>query len=356
MPFLTISLVNFRNLSNKPIDLSAPEVFLIGKNGQGKTNLLESLYIASYGNSFRTRTDSEIYTTGTNEYSIRAMYKAEKTDSISIISKNGKKQIEKNLKKIRSRKDLVNTIPCVLFFHNDLDFAVGSPERRRFFIDQSLSMYNPFYLDLLQKYTVLLKTKNKEIKEQKRVLLDSLDVQIASVGFEIISYRKKTIDEFNTIFSDIYEKVSGIDNVRIEYKPSWKHSSAEEVMAHLAARREKDILLGTCMSGPHRDKIHFVRNNELFISTASTGQLRLISLVLRTAQALFFTKITGKLPILLMDDVLLELDPDKRKSFTDLLPKYDQLFCTFLPGEPYKKYAKEKTLIYFVSNGEFHAE
>ena len=145
MPFLSISLYNFRNLEDKAIDLSAPEVFLVGQNGQGKTNLLEALYLAAYGNSFRTRNEAEIYKKNTNEYSIRVLFKEneERSHSISIISKDKKKIIEKNLKKIHDRKDFISTIPCILFCHDDLDFATGAPERRRFFIDQSLSLYDP---------------------------------------------------------------------------------------------------------------------------------------------------------------------------------------------------------------------
>ena len=105
MPFLSISPYNFRNLEDKAIDLSAPEVFLVGQNGQGKTNLLEALYLAAYGNSFRTRNEAEIYKKNTNEYSIRVLFKEneERSHRISIVSKDKKKIIEKNLKKIHDR-------------------------------------------------------------------------------------------------------------------------------------------------------------------------------------------------------------------------------------------------------------
>ena len=107
------------------------------------------------------------------------------------------------------------------------------------------------------------------------------------------------------------------------------------------------------MSGPHRDRINFVRDNKLFIPTASTGQCRLVSLLLRVAQAVYFTRVTGLKPVLLMDDVLLELDPDKRTKVTALLPEYDQLFCTFLPGEPYERYMYDTTKVYKIKSGEW---
>jgi DNA replication and repair protein RecF len=117
---------------------------------------------------------------------------------------------------------------------------------------------------------------------------------------------------------------------------------------------EQDKTFETTMSGPHRDRINFVLENKNFVQTASTGQCRLISLLLRVAQAVFYTRTTGLKPVLLMDDVLLELDPDKRQKLTALLPDYEQLFCTFLPGEPYERYMKDTTKIYKISNGEWY--
>ena len=115
-----------------------------------------------------------------------------------------------------------------------------------------------------------------------------------------------------------------------------------------------DKYLETTMSGPHRDRINFVLDKKLFVPVASTGQCRLISLLLRVAQSVYFTRTTGLKPVLLMDDVLLELDPNKRAKLTAMLPEYDQLFCTFLPGEPYERYMKETTKIYHIENGEWH--
>lgn len=97
-----------------------------------------------------------------------------------------------------------------------------------------------------------------------------------------------------------------------------------------------------------------MQNKEHFIPSASTGQRRLIALLLRTAQAVFYEKVTGIKPVLLMDDVMLELDPDKRQKLTSLLPEYDQLFCTFLPGEPYERYKHKGTRIYFLEKGVWH--
>lgn len=356
MPFLSVSLHNFRNIADSTIDLLAKEVYFVGENGQGKSNMLESLYLSAYGSSFKATNDNEIIKNGESFFGIRTIYKDsnERTHSITVKYKDHKKKIEKNTKNITDRKELLHTIPCILFNHDDLDFAVGSPDRKRFFIDQSLSLLDKDYVDIFRAYKKIVKSRNLVLKEQNYSLLDSLDYQLAEKGLEIIQKREHTIVTFNTIFSKLYEETSKIDNVSIEYAPSWKGSDIKDVLAFLSEKRVQDQNFGITLTGPHRDKIRFVRQKKDFVATASTGQRRLLSLVLRTAQAQYYSSVTGKLPVLLMDDVLLELDPDKRQKFTSLLPDYDQLVCTFLPGEPYEKYLKKNTKIYMLKNGTIY--
>jgi recF protein len=356
VPYLSISYTNFRNIHDGTIDLLGKEVYFVGDNGQGKSNILESLYLSAYGNSFRTRNDAEIIRNGENSCSVRAIFRDQRdhTNSINTFLQDGKKRIEKNAKNILDRKELVDTIPCVLFSHEDLDFSVGSPDRKRFFIDQSLSMYDSSYIDVLRQYKKILKTRNNILKEKNTGLLDIVDFQLVEKGLEVIKRRTRTITDFNRIFARLYEEVSGISNVTIDYTPSWKTPNSNEVLAQLAEKRNMDLLYGTSMSGPHRDHIRFFRDKKTFVPTASTGQRRLLSLLLRTAQAQFYTEVSGKKPVLLMDDVMLELDPDKRQRFTALLPDYDQLFCTFLPGEPYERYKKTTTRIYNIDGGQWN--
>ncbi len=358
MPFLNLSLYNYRNLLNESINLLANEVFFVGENGQGKSNLLEAVYMSSYASSFRTHTDSEIVKKGNRDFSVRGFFRDEtgKTDMVHVELKSGKKNILKNGKPIKDRKELINTIPCVLFCHDDMEFVNGEPERRRFFIDQSLSMYDLMYLDLIRKYKKILKSRNTVLKEMQYDLVDMYDQPLAETGLEIVKRRRNAVYQFNRIFIELYRDITGIDNVQIVYDPSWKTDSVSDILQSFIRKFEAEKSLGITLSGPHRDRIKFMRGEEPFIPHASTGQRRLVALMLRVAQAKYFREITGKKPVLLMDDVLLELDPEKRQKFTSLLPEYDQLFCTFLPGEPYERYKKENTLIYRISEGSWELE
>ena len=358
MPFLYQTFYNFRNLKNDTIDLSNREVFFVGENGQGKSNILESLYYSAYGISFRTHTDSQIVKKGEKDFSINSMYKkdAENAVKISVIFENGKKRIEKNDKKIQDRKEIINTIPCILFCHEDMRFATGEPEARRFFIDQSLTLYDSSYIDDMRNYKKILKSRNAILKSHDYEMLDVYDSQLAEYGLVIQDKRKKAIFMFNEIFGRLFEQITGIGGVTINYDPSWKNffPASQDLLPLLLSRRDQDKLLETTMSGPHRDKINFVKDGVPFVQTASTGQCRLISLILRVAQAVYYTRATGLKPVLLMDDVLLELDPDKRTKVTALLPEYNQLFCTFLPGEPYERYMHDSTKVYKIEKGEWH--
>ena len=343
--FLSLTLYNFRNLKNDTIDLFAKEVFFVGENGQGKSNLLEALYYASYASSFRTRNEGEVILNGEKEMSISALFNS--SDTTDLV----------NIKLL----NLINTIPCVLFSHSDIEFASGEPERRRFFIDQTLSMYDTLYLESLRRYRHVLKSRNTVLKEQKLDMLGAYNAQLAHYGLEIERKRRDAIFRFNQIFSNLFEEISGISDLVISYEPAWKKKSEtgfdfpneNEVISHLESRLEVDLKMNTTMSGPHRDRIRFLKNSFPFIPQASTGQRRLVSLVLRIAQGVFYTQVTGKKPVFLMDDVMLELDPAKREKFTSLLPEYDQLFCTFLPGEPYKNYIRNNTKIYSIENGSW---
>ena len=359
MPFLNVSYTNFRNLNDATIDLLSKEVYFVGENGQGKSNILESLYLISYGNSFRTNNDKDMIKDGNKEFSVRAEFiqENELKIKINVLYSESHKKITKNDKNVSDRKELIYSIPTVLFCHEDLDFVSGIPERKRWFLDQTLSMYKKSYLDDLRIYKKILKTRNNVLKESQYLnedLLNTLDIQLVNSGIQLIKAREICINAFNEFFGVLYENISGISDVEIKYTPSWKNIDLESVLETMKNNREVEKTLKTTISGPHRDRIGFTREKKLFIPSASTGQRRILSLLLRVAQAKHINNETEIRPILLMDDVLLELDIEKREKFINLLPEYDQLFCTFLPQEPYQKYMSNDTKIYKISEGKWN--
>ena len=231
----------------------------------------------------------------------------------------------------------------------------GNPEARRIFFNQTLILYDHTFVDSLRTYNRILRSRNVALKDQKNDLLDIYDIQLINAGREIIEKRARITEAFNGTFSRIFREISGLENaLTVKYLPSWKFGTdTDEAVSYVKKRRYTDLSFGITTSGPHRDRFVFHHDGGDFSKIASTGQLRLISLILRAAQAMFFRERTGRKPLLLLDDVLLELDLERRRKFLALLPEYEQAFFTFLSDEQFSGYGKEKTKVYRVSQGIF---
>jgi DNA replication and repair protein RecF len=389
MLFASLRIASFRNLVDAELETAGKDVFLIGENGQGKTNFLEAVYFCSYASSFRGVSDGELPRNGEKSCSVEAKFSGSLYDKTLIKFENGRKTIFLDGKRLDDRRELLSVSPCIVFCHEDMEFVTGSPERRRWFFDQSQSLYDQVYLDDLHKYRRVLKTRNMILREARETggvsggknaaaLLDALDPQIAMYGLGLMEKRAEAARCFSDTFGRLYKEVSGIDGVMVRYAPSWKFLSdssnssdapvdgtdsinpvnptdkinlIDRISKFLYGKREADMAAAFTLSGPHRDRYVFIRNGVEFSGKASTGQRRLLALLLRVAQARRFCDMTGKRAVLLLDDVLLELDPEKRWRFLGCLPEYDQAFYTFLPEEPYERYRKSDTLVYDVTDG-----
>jgi DNA replication and repair protein RecF len=181
--------------------------------------------------------------------------------------------------------------------------------------------------------------------------LDIIDPQLAEYGLQLMEKREMETVFFSEVFNSVYESVAGICDIRIRYNESWKSRDINDVVSKLEKHRSKEIALGMTRTGPQRDNYAFVKGSAEFDKTASTGQRRLLALILRIAQALRYFEMSKNEPILLFDDVLLELDGEKRKKFLQVLPPYKQAFYTFLPEEPFDQYRKDDTIVYYISDG-----
>jgi DNA replication and repair protein RecF len=374
MAFNSLRTGSFRNLKDAEVNIAAKDVFLVGENGQGKTNFLEALYFCSYAASFRGERDSGVARSGEKDFSAEVKFLAKDFsgnagspyERILVKFERGKKTIFLDEKQAADRKDLLEISPCIVFCHEDMDFIAGTPERRRWFFDQNLSLYDPVYLDDLRRYRRALKSRNVLLRETKarpdrlasvNEVLDALDSQLAAYGLRLMEGREKSARLFSETLGPLYETVAGIGGISVGYAPSWntKTASQDSFLACLEERREAHIYAGSTLSGPHRDRYSFVRLGSDFASKASTGQRRLLALLLRIAQARRFFEMTGRSPVLLLDDVLLELDPEKRRRLLSAMPGYDQAFYTFLPEEPYDRYRKSDTLVYTMRDGQVFA-
>jgi DNA replication and repair protein RecF len=358
MGFEQLRFYNFRNLRDRELDLGAREIFLVGENGQGKTNLLEAVHLLCLGSSFRENKESAFFRDPAVPVGLSARYTyadaGEKTLSLQMQA-GQRKEIRVNEKAVTDRRDLLAAVLCVGLVQQDMDFVMGPPEDRRRFFDQTLVLSDLSFLDCLRDYRLVLRSRNLCLKERREDLLDVYDTQLAALGMTLQARRTALLHEFDQVFSPLFREIAGGEHdVRIRYRPCWEGlHTTDDILAHLAARRERDRLLGTTTSGPHRDACAYVASGKDYTRIASTGQLRLCALALRVAQARFLAERTGRTPVLLLDDVLLELDPGRKRAFLSRFPPYEQAFFTFLPDESWQSFKTPDTMVFTVAKGDF---
>jgi DNA replication and repair protein RecF len=358
MGFQRLRFFNFRNLKDAEVGVGAPEVHLVGENGQGKTNLIEAVHLLCLGSSFREKHEAFFLRDSDGPMGLNGAYQSDGQGemTISLLTSPGrKKELRINDKQIADRRELLERVLCICFVQQDMGFIAGAPEERRKFFDQTISYFDFAFLDSLRRYRQVLLARNFCLKSRQSDLLDTYDEQLAIFGLEIQKKREALVRLFNDVFCPLFLEITGEDqSVEIRYVPSWRQLwSHEEVVSHLGACRDRDQALGTTLSGPHRDLFSYLLGGRDYSHFGSTGQLRLCALSLRIAQARFLTEQSGRRPVLLLDDVLLELDQGKKTAIVSRFPAYDQAFFTFLPDEAYSSYATSKTLVLKVRAGEF---
>jgi DNA replication and repair protein RecF len=358
MGFESLRFFNFRNLKDRELSLGAREVFLVGPNGQGKTNLLEAVHLLSVGSSFREKREAAFARDPSAATGLSGRYMAPGAGARTLslqFSPDHRKEFRVDEKTLADRRGLLSEVLCLCFVQQDMQLIVGSPEDRRRFFDQTLVLSDLSFLDSLRSYRQILKSRNLCLRENREDLLDVYDSQLAAQGLILQRRRGELVREFDALFGALLAEISGAEQeVGIRYRPSWDGlRTTDEVMGHLAQRRDRDRLFGATTSGPHRDVCSYVQNGKDYSHFASTGQLRLCALALRVAQARYLSERTSRRPVLLVDDVLLELDPQKKGAFLSRFPGYDQAFFTFLPDESWRSYRTADTLVLDVEGGDF---
>lgn len=355
MSITQISLVNFRNLETQNIIFPEKNSFFIGENGQGKTNLLESLYLLCYGRSFRERQDKKIVRFGESGMGINGKFRISEdiNHEVKIKYENGKKRILLDSENIHDRKDLIYLSPCIIFSHDDINYVKGPMLQKRHLLNQIIGLYDPVYLEYLRNYAKTVRIKNTLLKNRQYELIPLYHKQISEFGIDLQQKRAHCIKEFNYTLTSLFSDISELPGkLFLEYNPSWKECiNSDDSLMFLNESLEKDKKFFTSTNGPHRDKLIIRYENRDFPAFCSTGQTRLIALLLKVAQTSFFYQKTGKKPILLLDDVFLEMDPKRKEKFLNIFPEYEQAFFTFLPGDSLLGLKNFQSISYHVENG-----
>ncbi len=319
MKISSFELKNFRNCVTVKGDFTSEKSLIIGKNGQGKTNILEALYFLSTLKSPRTSNIKDFINFNQNDFLIKAnILKSGVESTVEIRYKSGeKKQLLVNGLKSNA-KEFRGVLKSVLFSSNDLMLLRGAPQDRRDWLDRAIIQIYPAYDERLSKYERIRLQKNRLLKEEllNKDLLSVYNEQLAVTGANIIFIRKKYLKELSKIATIKHNSISSVENLTIkyDYKGDSIEEIADELREELLLRQPEEIARKQTCVGPHRDDIIFEINSANAIKFSSQGQQRTLILALKLAELEMLQEKTGEPPILLLDDVLAELD-DIRQNY-----------------------------------------
>lgn len=343
-----IKLKNFRNYEDLDLNFSSKKVLLVGKNAQGKTNLLEAIYYLSSLNSIKAKQDSELIKWNEDFAHLEANFdKCDLTIDLDVTINPPKKKILKvnGIKKAKS-SEFISNISAVSFSTSDLLLLRGSPEDRRKWLDLAISQVYPAFLDRLSKYNKIRTQKNNYLKDLRcscninndSTLLDVWNEQLAVAGSNIIYLRLNFLKEISKFAQEKHKNIANGEILTLAYETSLIENvsnsdlSNAEILAlfkmQLEEKKQEEIARGQSVVGPHRDDISFFINGIDSKKFASQGQQRTIVLALKLAELEIIRNKIGESAILLLDDVLAELDNIRQNYLLNAIEKDTQTIIT----------------------------
>lgn len=357
----SISLLNFRNFSKQDIKLDGRTNLFIGENAQGKTNIIEGIFLLATTKSFRANKDLEIIKWGEKELLVFGKFG---THEVKIVITPESKKLYIN-KQLKNKSTIVGMLPVVLFSPESLSIVTGAPDKRRKYLDQILSMTNKTYLFNLSRYLKAIKNRNRllmDIKLGRPGDLSIWDNQLVILGSYIWDKRISYIDEVNIRLKSIAPKL--VDSkIKINYHPLITKIKEEKEIREvftreLSRRKDEDIARGTTSFGPHRDDFsvffEIIKEDNILekdvSSFGSRGEQRIATLALKLLEVEFIEDKMGERPILLLDDVLSEFDEKNRSHVVALLAR-QQSIITATSTDFFPKKILPNTKIFEVVEG-----
>lgn len=332
----SLELMNFRNYEFLDLKFSEGTNILYGDNAQGKTNVLEAIYLSATTKSHKGSKDKDIVGFDKEEAHIRT-YLAKEGIEYKIdmhLRKNKSKGVAVDGQKLKKAADLLGLLNIVFFSPEDLSIIKNGPAERRRFVDMELCQLDNFYLYNLNHYNKIVNQRNKLLKDmyfnpQLKDTLNIWDSQLVSFGSKIIERRRMFVGQLNEIIYGIHKKLSGDrEELIIKYEPDVEIDDFETI---LKKNQEKDIKLKQTSVGPHRDDFSFMTGNIDIRKFGSQGQQRTAALSLKLSEIEIVKKITKDTPVLLLDDVLSELDSNRQNYLLNSIGNIQTIItCTGL--------------------------
>lgn len=333
MRILKIRSYQFRNLTSVDLDLAGDAHFFIGANGQGKTNLLEAVGLLTALRSFRTQDMAALVGWKTQggahlQFTIEHPRMGETDVSIAIEGRSRTVKVDGN--PVDKLADFIGSFPTVALSSQDIQMLRGSPQLRRRFLDLAVASVDPVYYQTLRTYHKALRERNALLKQRAvPALFRPFEQLLVQAAEALVQLRKSSLTYLDRHFQDVYRVISPEEEApELVYRPSGQWSTAAEFQQLLNENRDKDRARETTSVGPHRDDFAFRLLDHRAREYASEGQQRGLVLALRLAQMHWIREKTGLSPVILADDILGELDPQRQRGFWRSVGDGHQLFAT----------------------------
>lgn len=348
-----LRLRDFRNYARLDLEFAPGLHLFLGNNAQGKTNILEAIYLLATLRSFRGVAGGQMVRHTQAGYFVGAKVTAQASHEIKIYWSPKTRQLSLDGQPVRRLADYVGRFRAVVFCSEDVQLVKGPASRRRRFLDLVLAQTQPAYLPLLQRYARALRSRNALLKQRTPdpQSLESFTRELVTIGRDIILRREAILPAITPLILDAYRRVANAaEELRMDYQPSVRSDFARE----LEQSRSRERVLRSTMVGPHRDELLLTLDSKAASQFASEGQKRSVAIALKLAQAEYLNAHFGSPPVLLIDDVMGELDSRRRSAFIPLLQRIhrsnSQVFMTCTEENWPRELARQVTR-YSVSAG-----
>ncbi len=341
-----VSIKNIRCHKDLTVKFSPKTTIITGKNGSGKTSVIEAVYIALQGSSFRG-SDTDVLRHNSKQWKINLETETHGNRSASFNTN----QLERRKKFTINGKTIYrllskNKLPAVVFEPEDLRLISGSPARRRQFIDRLISQLDPVYSSAIRKYERALRQRNSLLKNphKKPDEVFVWNIALSEHGAYIIERRIAFIEQINTLLSDIYGSISeSNDIISAHYSHTYIGDIKQRLLNELTNNDNRDSLLGFTSVGAHRHDIVFKFNGETAATTASRGETRSIAVALKLIEAQIIERVLDIKPVILLDDVFSELDDARQKALSGSTNVYQTIITSTHPLKGNKNYTEIST-------------
>ncbi len=356
---------HFRNYKKEKLSLCNNINIFIGDNAQGKTNILESIYILALTKSHRLGFENNIIQNGFSCCKIKGILRDnDELKELEIQVSEEKKSVFINQKEIKKIASYISNMNVIMFCPNDLDIIKGSPQVRRNLLNIQISQLYPLYVNYLNEYNKILKNRNEYLKQMSlngftdTRYLDIINEKLVDRGTKIYLMRKKYLDFINSKIGLIYENIMNINHLQILYENNLdlKNYQEEEIKKcfyyKLKSNLKREISQGMTLYGPHRDDFSFYIKDENMKFFSSQGQQRIAIISFKLAEVEIFNQEKNSSPILLLDDIFSELDIEKRNKLMKYIPNDVQTIITTTDLKNIQKKMMKQAKVFIVEQGK----